>query len=230
MAVTELSDIDRLVALAQRGDASALEQVCARARPLLVRHARRLLRGGGAADVEDAVQEVLILVCARIGTYRWEGSFAGWLYAVATRSILRHAAGSPREASLAAELADRALVTDHDPMTEAEWRLVEQDVHLACTVGVLTELTPETRRLYLLGEVLAVPDTVGAQVAHVTPAAYRKRLERARPPEGDDRIAPASRELDDLLRLGELHRAHARPGDPAGALRALERVAPTLAA
>ncbi|HEX8647397.1 MAG TPA: sigma-70 family RNA polymerase sigma factor [Thermoleophilaceae bacterium] len=237
-----LTDLDRLVARAQRGDSSALEAVCARARPLLVRHARRLLGGGRAADVEDAVQEVLILVCARIGTYRWEGSFAGWLYAVATRSILRHAAAGPREASLAAELADRALVSDHDPMTEAEWHLVEQDVNLACTVGVLTELTPETRRLYLLGEVLAVPDTVGAQVAQVTPAAYRKRLERARravaaavraharPAAGDDRIASASRELDDLLRLGELHRAHARPGDPAGALRALERVAPTLAA
>ncbi|HEX8743531.1 MAG TPA: sigma-70 family RNA polymerase sigma factor [Thermoleophilaceae bacterium] len=233
------SGIDALVARAQRGDAAALEAVCARARPLLVRHARRLL--GRSADVEDAVQEVLILVCARIGTYRWEGSFAGWLYAIATRSILRRAARTPREAELTADLADVALVADHEPMTEAEWRLVEQDVHLACTVGVLTELAPETRRLYLLGEVLAVPDRVGAEVAQTTPAAYRKRLERARravtaavraqaqPAEDDGRVAAAARELDDLLRLGELHRAHARPGTPAGALRALERVAPTLA-
>src|SRR5919107_1278480 len=113
-------DIDRLVARAQRGDAAALEAVCARARPMLVRHARRLL--GRSADVEDAVQDVLILACARIGTYRWEGSFAGWLYAIATRSILRHAARTPREATVAAELADRALVSDHDPMTEDEWR------------------------------------------------------------------------------------------------------------
>ncbi|HEX8054971.1 MAG TPA: sigma-70 family RNA polymerase sigma factor [Thermoleophilaceae bacterium] len=232
-------DIDSLVARAQRGDAAALEAVCARARPLLVRHARRLL--GRSADAEDAVQEVLILTCARIGTYRWEGSFAGWLYAIATRSILRRAARTPRDAALAAELADRALVSDYEPMTEAEWRLVEQDVHMACTVGVLTELSPETRRLYLLGEVLAVPDRVGAEVARTTPAAYRKRLERARravaaavrahaqPSEDDGRVAAAARELDDLLRLGELHRAHARPGTPAGALRALERVAPTLA-
>ena len=107
---------------------------------------------------------------------------------------------------------------------------------------MLTELSPETRRLYLLGEVLAVPDRVGAQVAQVTPAAYRKRLERARravaaavreqvrPADDHERVAVAARELDDLVRLGELHRAHARPGDPAGAVRALERVAPTLAA
>ncbi len=233
-------DLDRLVARAQRGDAAALEALCARARPMLVRHARRLL--GGSADVEDAVQDVLILACARIGTYRWEGSFAGWLYAVATRSILRRAAMTPHEATLAVELADRALVTDHDPMTEAEWGLVEQDLHLACTIGVLTGLSPEARRLYLLGEVLAVPDRVGAQVAQVTPAAYRKRLERARravaaavrdpsPPGAvPDRLAVAARELDDLVRLGELHRAHARTGSAEGAVRALERVAPTLAA
>jgi RNA polymerase sigma factor (sigma-70 family) len=233
-------DIDRLVARAQRGDAIALETLCARVRPMLVRHARRLL--GRSADVEDAVQDVLMLACARLATYRWEGSFAGWLYAIATRSVLRRAALAPHEAALAVELADRALVSDHDPMTEAEWRLVEQDLHLACTVGVLTGLSPDARRLYLLGEVLAVPDRVGAQVAQVTPAAYRKRLERARravaqavrdaaPAAADrTRLATAARELDDLARLGELHRAHARRSSAEGAVRALERVAPTLAA
>jgi RNA polymerase sigma factor (sigma-70 family) len=238
--VRERSDIDHLVALAQRGDAVALDAVCARVRPLLMRHARRLLRG--SADVEDAVQEVLMVVCSRIGTYRWEGSFAGWVYAVATRSILRRAATTPDEAALAVELAEQALLTDHDPMTEAEWRLVEQDLHLACTVGVLTGLSPEARRLYLLGEVLAVPDRIGAQVAQVTPATYRKRLERARravadavraiaPATVDDpRLALAARELDDLARLGELHRVHARRGTADGAVRALARVAPTLAA
>jgi RNA polymerase sigma factor (sigma-70 family) len=233
-------DIDRLVARAQSGDALALETLCARVRPMLVRHARRLL--GRSADVEDAVQDVLMLACARLATYRWEGSFAGWLYAIATRSVLRRAALAPHEAALAVELADRALVSDHDPMTEAEWRLVEQDLHLACTVGVLTGLSPDARRLYLLGEVLAVPDRVGAQVAQVTPAAYRKRLERARravaqavrdaaPAAADrTRLATAARELDDLARLGELHRAHARRSSAEGAVRALERVAPTLAA
>ena len=235
-----LVDIDDLVARAQRGDAAALEAVCARLRPLLVRHARRLLRR--PADVEDAVQEALLVICARLGTYRWEGSFAGWVYAVATRSMLRHAAASPTEAALAVERAEAALLSDHDPMTEAEWGLVEQDLHLACTVGVLTALSPEARRLYLLGEVLAVPDRVGAQAAETTPAAYRKRLERARGAVADavraqrpadmerDRLTVAARELDDLVRLGELHRARARGGTAEGALRALERVAPTLAA
>ena len=238
--MTLQTDLDRLVVRAQRGDPAALEALCSRARPMLVRHARRLI--GRSADVEDAVQEVLVIVCARLGTYRWEGSFAGWLYAIATRAILRRAATSPQHAELAVDLADSSLVSDHDPMTEAEWALVEQDMHLACTVGVLTGLSPDARRLYLLGEVLAVPDRVGAEVAGITPAAYRKRLERARrvvtaavrdqaQPTGDQgRVAAAARELDDLVRLGELHRAHARGASAEGAQRALARVAPTLAA
>lgn len=107
--------VDLLVARAQGGDPQALDELCVRARPMLLRHARRLL--GRSADVEDAVQEVLILACARLGTYRWQGSFAGWLYAIATRCILRHAARTPREATLAVELSERALLFDHDPMT-----------------------------------------------------------------------------------------------------------------
>jgi RNA polymerase sigma factor (sigma-70 family) len=238
--MAERSEIDRLVARAQRGDAAALDAVCARVRPMLLRHAGRLLCR--SADAEDAVQDALLVICARIGTYRWEGSFAGWAYAVATRSMLRRAASAPDEAALAVELADEALLSDHDPMTEAEWHLIEQDLHLACTLGVLTGLSAEARRLYLLGEVLAVPDRVGAQVAQVTPATYRKRLERARRAVADavragapavpcdPRLTVAARELDHLVRLGELHRAHARGGSADGAVRALLRVAPTLAA
>jgi len=113
---------------------------------------------------------------------------------------------------------------------------------LACTVGVLTSLSPEGRRPYLLGEVLAVPDRIGAEVAQISPAAYRKRLERARravadavratgaAASEDPRVTAAARELDDLARLGELHRVHARRGTADGAMRPLRLVAPTLAA
>jgi len=155
--------------------------------------------------------------------------------------MLRGASRTPADAAVAVDVAERALVTVHDPMTEAEWSFVEQDLHLACTIGVLEGLTREARRLYLLGEVLAVPDRVGAEVAQVARATYRKRLERTRRAVADavrahaggdydpQRLAAAARELDDLVRLGELHRAHARGATAAGAVRALERVAPTLA-
>jgi hypothetical protein len=43
-------------------------------------------------------------------------------------------------------------------------------------------------------------------------------------------VAVAAQEPDALDRLRELHRVHARGGSGDGALRALERIAPTLAA
>jgi hypothetical protein len=94
-----------------------------------------------------------------------------------------------------------------------------------------------------LGVIFAsVKERVGAEVAQVSPATYRERLERTRRAVADpvrdaaggdhdsQHLATAARELDDLVRLGELHRAHARGATAAGAVRALERVAPTLAA
>jgi DNA-directed RNA polymerase specialized sigma24 family protein len=181
----ELTDVDHLVARAQRGDAAALDAVCARVRPLLVRHVRRLL--GRTADVEDAVQEALMVIAARIGTYRWEGSFAGWVYAVATRSLLRRAASAPDEAALSVEVADAALVTDHDPMTEAEWLLVEQDLHLACTVGVLTGLAPEAPALSAgRGARGAGPDRSTGRSGH---ARHLPQTTRARAPGGRGRGA-----------------------------------------
>ena len=56
------------------------------------------------------------------------------------------------------------------------------------------------------------------------------------PPDLDRLVIRAQRgdgaalELNDLVRLGELHRAHARRASADGAMRALHRVAPTLAA
>jgi RNA polymerase sigma factor (sigma-70 family) len=228
-----LSELDRLVARAQRGDVDALDAVCARARPMLVRHARRFVHR--PADVDDVVQDALLIVARRIHTYRWEGSFASWLYATSTRAMLRS-----RRVDDALELTEAALVSDHELMSDAEWSFIEQDLHLSCTLAVLTGLDAEARRLYLLGEVLVVPDRVGAQVAGITPAAYRKRLERARRAVAAQvrdggaaahaSLARAAEELDALVRLGELHRAHARPAQADGALRALALAAPTLLA
>jgi hypothetical protein len=48
--------------------------------------------------------------------------------------------------------------------------------------------------------------------------------------EDNDRLDGAAREFDALVRLGELHRGHARGASADGAVRALRRVAPTPAA
>jgi len=113
-------------------------------------------------------------------TYTGSGSFLGWVYAIAAREAGRTARRRGLALAAAAEALDAALLTDHEPLIEAEWRVVEQEAHLACAFAVVALLSDAERTAYLLGDVLALPDGTGALLAGTTPAAFRQRLSRAR--------------------------------------------------
>jgi hypothetical protein len=54
------------------------------------------------------------------------------------------------------------------------------EVRISCTYGMLLCLSRPIRAAYLLGDVLGLVDTVGAEICEITPAAFRQRLARAR--------------------------------------------------
>jgi hypothetical protein len=85
---------------------------------------------------------------------------------------------------------------DRSSRTEAEWSLVEQDLNLAW-IAVLEGLMREARRLCLLGEVLAVLDRVGAEVARISPAhtasGWRERAASSRTRSASTRAATMTR-------------------------------------
>lgn len=232
--------LDALVAAAQAGDRAALEQVCTRlARPMGA-YARRLL--GPGPDAQDAAQDVLALIAARIGSFRREGSFLGWCYAIASRELARTSVRRGRDVERTAHAVDVALLADHEPAGDPAWRLLEHEAHLACTAGVLAGLSEGVRLAYVLGDLLGVADAVGAAVCGVTPEAYRQRRSRARrvvaaavaagPPDVPvPELERAAAVLWLVCDLGELHRAAGRPGsDPAAVTRALQLAGPSLVA
>ena len=231
------SDLDDLVRRAQRGDPAAVERLLGALRGPLARQLRRI--GVAAPDVDDVVQDALLDVHRGLCGYRWESGFLGWCYTIAARRAMRAA-----HARAALELTDRLetwLAEPEPALAPAEEILVEQAVHLRCALAVARGLSPALRRAYLLGEVLHVPDVVGAEALGITRAAFRQRVARARRlvaaeirigltgrrPDGEVPAAAAD-ELHRLLSLGELHRAHGRPATADGALRALETAAPLL--
>jgi len=232
------ADLDALVAAAQRGDRAALDAVCARVARPMAAYARRVL--GPGPDAEDAAQEVVARIAARIGTFRGKGAFLGWCYALAARELGRARARRTRDAERTASAIDVALLADHEPVGDAAWRLLEHEAHLACTVGGLAGLSEGVRLAYALGDLLGVTDAVGAAVCGVAPEAYRQRRSRARrtvaaavaagpPTRSDPALERAAADLCRVCDLGELHRA-TRPGagEPAAALRALRIAGPSL--
>jgi RNA polymerase sigma factor (sigma-70 family) len=135
-------------------------------------------------DARDATQEILIRIVTRLRTFRAESSFRTWAYRVAANYLL-----NVRKSRLerqrytferfGAEL-DEGLSEDPAPADTAEHALLLEEVKLGCTLGMLTCLDRPYRLAYVLGEILELDGDEAAGVLGIRPAAFRKRLSRAR--------------------------------------------------
>lgn len=136
-------------------------------------------------DAADAAQEILIKVVTRLDSFRGESAFRTWCFRIACNHLLTVRAGRAERRmvsfeSLAEEFASgaagRALSTRDGP----EDRLLEEEVKLGCTLGILLCLDRPHRLAYVVGEILGMSGDEGADVTGVEPVTYRKRLSRAR--------------------------------------------------
>ena len=136
-------------------------------------------------DAEDASQEILIKVITRLDTFRKEGSFEGWVWKIAANHLLsfRRRRGAAalsfdRMASLVAGAGESASwrELEADPVQE----LIVEEFRIACLQMVLLGLDRPHRLAYILGEVFDVTGKEGGAILDISPAAFRKRLQRAR--------------------------------------------------
>jgi hypothetical protein len=66
------------------------------------------------------------------------------------------------------------------PPTDHEHAVLIEEVKIGCTLGMLQCLDRPHRIAYVLGEILELPAPEAAKVLELEPAAFRKRLQRAR--------------------------------------------------
>jgi RNA polymerase sigma factor (sigma-70 family) len=171
---------DTLVRAAAAGDRDALRAVVESVQDKVYRLALRML--GHPADAEDAAQEILIIVVTHLGGFRGDSAFATWVWRIAANHLARARRGR-REVlgfdamgeGLRARLGD-GDADPADPMSE----LLVREIRLRCTEGMLLCLDRELRIAYLLGDVFELSGAEAADVLAIEPAAYRKRLSRAR--------------------------------------------------
>jgi RNA polymerase sigma factor (sigma-70 family) len=177
-------------------------------------------------DAEDATQEILVRVVTHLSQFDFRSRLRTWLYRVAVNYIL-DVKKSPVErmhltfARFADDLA-KGLSTDGPD--EAERSVLVEEVKIGCSLGMLQCVDREQRLAYVLGEILDLSGPEAAEVLDVTPAVFRKRLQRARKAIesftrahcgliADDAACRCSRRVPAAIRLG---RARAQSLDFAG--------------
>jgi RNA polymerase sigma factor (sigma-70 family) len=174
------ADLEMLVRRAQDGDRHALEQLAFAVKDGLYNLALRML--WHPQDAEDATQEILIKLLTRLGSFRGEAAFTTWAFRVAANHLIttRRRRAERQDLSFDAFAVDlmEGLADPRDYGVDEH--LLEEEVKIGCTQGMLLCLDREHRLAYILGEVFELKSKEAAFIADTTPEAFRKRLQRSR--------------------------------------------------
>jgi RNA polymerase sigma factor (sigma-70 family) len=175
--------LETCVGRAKQGDKAALEEVVRRIQDRVYNLAIRML--WHPADAEDATQEILIKVVTHLSDFRGESAFTTWVYRIASNYLLTTRKRMAEQPALTFEQfgADLDQGLSDEPFQvppDADQNLLVEEVKIGCTQGMLLCLDREHRIAYILGEIFEVTSEEGGEILTITPAAFRKRLSRAR--------------------------------------------------
>jgi RNA polymerase sigma factor (sigma-70 family) len=173
--------LEDLAARALRGDKAALSTLVAALQDDVYGLAFRML--GHRADAEDATQEILVKAVTHLGSFAGKSKLSTWVYRIAANHLISMRRGRREMFSfemMEGFIAQGLAAQDAAPPPTGETRVLEEEVRLGCTQGALLSLDREHRVAFVLGALLDLPGDVAAEVLEVEPAAYRKRLSRAR--------------------------------------------------
>jgi RNA polymerase sigma factor (sigma-70 family) len=173
-----------LVSEARAGDRDALEALIGRHQGWVYNIALRMLFH--PADAEDATQEIMLKAVTSLASFEGRSGFRTWLYRIAFNHLLNIKRGRVEDPNLSFSAYGAALddTPDHDPPdpndAAADASLLVAEAMTACTSGMLLCLDREQRLAYILGGILAIPDSIAAEALEISPANFRQRLSRAR--------------------------------------------------
>lgn len=171
--------LEHTVRRAQQGERSALETVVRAIQPDVHKLALRFLCC--PHDAEDASQEILIRVITGLSTFRGDSSFRTWVYRVASNALLSLRPQRLEQqgwdfAGFATDLA-QGLANGDDHLYDS---VLLEEVKIGCTLAILQCLDRGHRLAYIVGEIMELDHSQAAAVLDIAPAAFRKRLSRAR--------------------------------------------------
>ena len=155
----------RLVLLAQCQDRNALERLLRSVLPSLQRYLHHLI---GSEHADDVTQEVLMIVCRKIGWLRQADTFRPWLFRVASRAAFRYLKKEQRWSDQIRdpEVLDRVAASERPP-PDAIRELLSQHTLSPASRAVLVLHFEEDLTLAEIAAVIEVPlGTVKSRLAY----------------------------------------------------------------
>jgi RNA polymerase sigma factor (sigma-70 family) len=133
-------------------------------------------------DAEDATQEILIRVVTRLSQFDFRSRLKTWVYRVAVNYILDARKSAIERLHLSFERFAEDLVDGVQPTApdDTEHSMLIEEVKVACTTAMLQCLDRPHRLTYVLGELMDVSGPEAAEALGISPALFRKRLQKAR--------------------------------------------------
>ena len=172
-----------LVKKANKGDRKALEMVIHEIKDLVYNLSLKMLLF--PEDAKDATQEILIRIVTHLSTFNFQSGFTTWVYRVGTNYLINHK--GKKSNVFARSFEDYAQLIDLGQSPEVshtknagELLLLEEEVKISCTQGLLLCLSPKDRLVYILSEILEFNGKEGAAILEISPENFRKKLSRSR--------------------------------------------------
>lgn len=180
-AETEAEAAERgLIERAARGDRSAFSELVKMHRGEVYRFALRLTRD--SAQAEDVLQDSFLVAMKSLGSWRGEGSFRGWLYAVVRSRVLmarRRRAGEPESFESNESLEVLGLAAGWGAPMEAE-ELAARVQRQSVLEAALAAVDPADREVLVLRDLEGLSGEETAQALGLSLPAMKSRLHRAR--------------------------------------------------
>jgi len=170
-----------LVAAAKAGDASAFEELVNRYERKIFRLTMNITRN--REDAEDAMQDAFMKAYSHLDKFQEESRFYTWLVRIAANeALMRLRKRRPNQVSLDEPIESEddfipQQVEDWGPSPEQRFAQTEMRGILR---GVIEELPPDFRIVFLLRDVEGLSTEETAETVGISEAAVKSRLLRAR--------------------------------------------------
>lgn len=173
-------DEQELIKKCLEGDKRSLEQLIYSVQGLVFNLSLRFL--WLREDAEDATQEILLKIVTNLSKFNGQSKFQTWAYRIATNYLI-NVKQTKMEVVLtsfdiyAEDLKHYKAPLDYNLPDKA---LLEKEMKISCTLAMLQCLSRELRVTFILGNILKIKSSIGAEITNTTPENFRKRLEQSR--------------------------------------------------